>query len=559
MKFFARFSQLLNRIVPILIVCAAASEIVIPFFKHSLASDGPAALVWIDTFAAQLGSGVLWPRWIPDAYAGLGSPTFYFYPPLAYFCAGPLKLIFSSASTLTIFWISSSAATIASAIAFYALAKRLTPSAKSRWLSALIYGFAPYRIFTLFSRSGLSEHFAFIWPPLILLALLNIFDSKRPRWRDVALCACSIALLLISHLPGSTVFLFAVLIPFAAYHFGEDNRWWAVGSLMIGVLLTSPYLFPIIEFAKYVQLSKLILSHDLPRDALYSFSVIKGGTDFTENAQILIGYFAIFATGILLFAFRNRVEHRRVILCLFWMCAVIVFFQTAAISRPVWILLKFNQTIQFTYRWLLAGILIVAYAFAVLSREGKERWINPVVGFWAVCAIFFAVVQIFGVRVHGANAPWTPYEPAEYASAYASTDKHEVIQFATDHGQDAFIATTDLSQAKDFSFTALHTQITERTFSVSVAAPTKVTLHNWYWPQWIITRQPGNQVIITHPDTTGRATATLPAGNYTLAYTLEASPLQIYSYWIAGAALLLLFGLIIPLRSSKRATSRTTS
>src|SRR4051812_12913383 len=41
-------------------------------------------LRWIEDWSASWRAGDVYPRWLPDANSGFGSPVFYFYPPLAY-------------------------------------------------------------------------------------------------------------------------------------------------------------------------------------------------------------------------------------------------------------------------------------------------------------------------------------------------------------------------------------------------------------------------------------------------------------------------------------------
>ena len=44
--------------------------------------------VWADQFTAELAKGNFYPRWLPLSHGGLGSPVFYYYPPLAFYaCA----------------------------------------------------------------------------------------------------------------------------------------------------------------------------------------------------------------------------------------------------------------------------------------------------------------------------------------------------------------------------------------------------------------------------------------------------------------------------------------
>ena len=49
--------------------------------------------MWADQFTAELGRGNLYPRWLAASDAGLGTPVFYYYPPLAFHLAAMFGLI----------------------------------------------------------------------------------------------------------------------------------------------------------------------------------------------------------------------------------------------------------------------------------------------------------------------------------------------------------------------------------------------------------------------------------------------------------------------------------
>ena len=59
-----------------------------------LSDDGATHAVWYSHFSSQLWAGELYPRWVPAMNSGLGSPTFFYYPPGAYFFTSLLKPFF---------------------------------------------------------------------------------------------------------------------------------------------------------------------------------------------------------------------------------------------------------------------------------------------------------------------------------------------------------------------------------------------------------------------------------------------------------------------------------
>ena len=47
-----------------------------------ISHSSPQNLTWAGQFAEQFRAGILYPRWMPQSFDGLGSPAFYFYPPM---------------------------------------------------------------------------------------------------------------------------------------------------------------------------------------------------------------------------------------------------------------------------------------------------------------------------------------------------------------------------------------------------------------------------------------------------------------------------------------------
>ena len=46
--------------------------------------------VWANQFTSEIARGNLYPRWLPLSNSGLGSPVFYYYPPIAFYVTDTL-------------------------------------------------------------------------------------------------------------------------------------------------------------------------------------------------------------------------------------------------------------------------------------------------------------------------------------------------------------------------------------------------------------------------------------------------------------------------------------
>ena len=83
------------RWVPWLAIAAFALLLILPALLSPLKLHDSFWIdwVWVDQFGEQLRQGQLYPRWLPASHDGLGSPVFYYYPPLAFYPAGLLAAL----------------------------------------------------------------------------------------------------------------------------------------------------------------------------------------------------------------------------------------------------------------------------------------------------------------------------------------------------------------------------------------------------------------------------------------------------------------------------------
>jgi uncharacterized membrane protein len=156
--------------------------------------------VWADQFNAALRGGVLYPRWLPQSHGGLGSPVFYFYPPLAFYVSGAAGLVGLSTynSVLAAFGL-------ALAGSGYAMYQWLTNWAKHPLLGAILYMIAPYHLLDFYERGAQAESLAVVLIPLIALGLRD----KRPF-----LLAISYAGLILTHLPLALLASLFLIFPY---------------------------------------------------------------------------------------------------------------------------------------------------------------------------------------------------------------------------------------------------------------------------------------------------------------------------------------------------------
>src|SRR6476646_8041604 len=172
---------------------------------------GPTALngdltiywVWADQFAGQLAHGNLYPRWLPASDAHLGTPVFYFYPPIAFYLTAAFQLAgLSNYARLT------AAFGVAFAGSGIACWHWLRGRSFHPLFGAAFFMAAPYHLFNYTDRAALAESVAIAIIPLIAIGLRRIAEGRR----GIVFTAIAYGAMIGTHLPMAllgSVFLIA--------------------------------------------------------------------------------------------------------------------------------------------------------------------------------------------------------------------------------------------------------------------------------------------------------------------------------------------------------------
>jgi len=297
-----------------------------------------------------MAKGHLYPRWLPDSFEGLGSPTFYFYPPAAYWVSGSFKAL--GLSTLTAINMT---ALIALAASGFAMHQWLAYQQARARLGAILYMAAPYHLIDFYNRGALAEFVALIWPPLIALSIHYL-----PRRRGIVGLALSYAGLILTHLPLAmltSIFLIAPL----AMHMLVNNRILLAplikgGSL--GVALSAFYLLGAMTLQDHI--SSTLLWTPWYRAASWSI--------LAPNSLLLTdcGLLALAVGGALLCA------HKRSI----WTLITLIAAANALGLIPfVW---DFEPLSQAQFPWRLLSIVEFAGITALLRPQNSPKQPSPV-------------------------------------------------------------------------------------------------------------------------------------------------------------------------------------
>jgi hypothetical protein len=382
-------------------------------------------LVWLDQFARELGHGVLYPRWLPLSHDGLGSPVFYYYPPLAFYLAAAFAVV--------------GAGTYLALVATFAAANLISGAGAYLWFKdqserplagALLFMIAPYHLFNFYLRGAIAEFVATATLPFVLWGIRQIILG-RPRasgWTALAYAA-----LMMSHLPLA---LLASLFLFAPYALANTGRSPALlarigGALALGVAVSAIYLVPALALEPYRSASDL-WSQTYLQPATWSIWSTHAWSNQTFRAVLLISAaLAIPAVALLLL-------HRSA-----WaVCAVLCLVIGIGAVPLIWSL-PVLRMVQFPFRLLpIAEVALVTGV--MLAPKDRVPWLMLWVTFLLAAAFIVGATPESapsGDRVLRQFHPDVPENLPPGQRPYSWPSKW-ALQLAKEHRQPQFDGTT---------------------------------------------------------------------------------------------------------------------
>jgi hypothetical protein len=376
----------------------------------------PIHLVWGRYFAEQFWSGDLYPRWLMDMNSGLGSPTFYFYGPVAFYVS---SLFHAVVPATDLGWpaigLSASAALAVSGFAAFFWLRDIV-GRNGALAGALAYMVLPYHLeIDILDRFAFGECWGLAWLPLVLAGAHRCAMGDK---RAVPLLAVAYALLVLSHLPSTLLFsavpvLYAVFMPPR----GQTKRavTLVVAAMFAGGMLGAIYLLPALSTQHYASVRAQVsgyfsyTQHFLFTSAPFDLpGKTQAFIDYAQAFRSAVNRAARVTLGILLGGYlvtllivraerngslRSVPEMAKVDLLRFagfWLAiAVAAAFMMSPASVAIWRALPMLQQVQFPWRINIvlvcaaaattatACALLIAHAGELRDSDGR-RHASPV-------------------------------------------------------------------------------------------------------------------------------------------------------------------------------------
>lgn len=244
--------RLTGSVVALLLALPALWPLLRPGFFVS--DDGLFHVYRVAALADAWRHGVLYPRLFPEFGFGYGQAVLNFYAPLSYVPAALLALVGANPAT---------AVELTIALGFLLAALAMYGFARSLWgptgavLAAVAYTYFPYHLADAYVRGAVPEHFAFIFPPLILWSTMAIFQQERPRaallWTALAWAGLIFTHNLTALLMAPTWAIYALVVALSARR--PRRLLAAAAALALAVGLSAPLWLPFLVESRWVGLA----------------------------------------------------------------------------------------------------------------------------------------------------------------------------------------------------------------------------------------------------------------------------------------------------------------
>jgi hypothetical protein len=325
-------------------------------------------------FAEQFWGGEAYPRWLMNMNHGLGSPTFFVYPPLPSYVYTLLEPV-GKALHFDAFNVAVFLCLLLSGIFAFLWISTLA-SRQVSLVVACLYLLLPYHVsIDFYRRMALSECWALTWMPLMLYFTVQVVNKKRGAILGLGV---AYALLILSHLMCVLMFSFIpLLLALTLPESGGRVRSLAavIAGLSLGTGLSAFYLFPALAHSKYFPSSAL--GFDLGENLLvFGKGLVTGQSHksgFVQSVSLSTVDTALFIAFCGFMALRNNSAGKKRQVLLWMAICVIPLFMMSSASFRLWKALPFFlDSIQFPWRLnvilCIAALPVAAFFLSGLSR-----------------------------------------------------------------------------------------------------------------------------------------------------------------------------------------------
>lgn len=534
----------------LLIIGAAAIILALPMLVYGpypQAHDAYEHLTFNRYFSQQFWAGDWFPRWLIGVNRGLGSPTFFVYPPFQAYVYAILRPP-TTALHLNTFVTEEFLVLVASGICAFLWLGTISER-RIAIAGAVLYMLAPYHLSSdFYFRNALPECWALVWIPLLLYFSSRIMGQKRGA---VISFAAAYALLLLSHLISALIFS-SVPVAAALLLSKKGQRLHSALAIAAGIFLGTGlscfYLIPALYNAKNFPPERLIPQ---PSQTLSLFLAgaqsILGDNHFYRAVAFIAADAIIvcFACGIAVFAIGRPESKRR---ASFWLAiSVIPAFMICSVSLPIWrswpALLA---AVQYPFRLnIVLCVAEVAIVTIFLSESMGVTRLAAVIRFvllllvivpWA-CSYLLVwkyYLQQPDPQAELASDEGIPFLEDGWFSSWTvpGLDGESAVQASTGP---RVRFTSGVGTANVWAWMPRHIE-----FQTNSSTGGQVMINQFYYPSWQASLVPSAQRLVTKPAMPeGLVEVRVPAGQEQVSLDIGVEPAERVGLWISGLSVML--------------------
>ena len=509
-----------------------------------ISHSSPQNLTWGSQFADQIRAGIIYPRWLPDSFDGLGGPAFYFYAPISFWVDAVLGVVtfdaFSvsyrqSLASLLLLW--------ASGLAMHAWLRAAAAAPRAAFYGALAYMAAPYHLLDHYYRGAFAEFAAYAVLPLVALGVHRVAESRR--FGPVVL-AGAYAALLMTHLPTALLVSLTALPMYVLYRgwlLGAASR--AAGFFVrcalsgaIGLGLAATFLIPAITLQGWISSEKFWAPGYRIEDwFLLTPERWFHPTDMMEIIAWFAAAYAIAAVGVAAAIAQARVRQGWRSEAAFWALACVVCLAFIAGLLPWFWQIPFVAKVQFPWRLMIVAEFAAITAVCLVPWRRQARAALLIMGVAFLALVPGVSEMALGIFVR-TNVSMVQQDMPQ--------DLKQFMPAGYSQRPGAGYAELGLEPLKDVPAiscspaTAVCSATAERfgemRLTVESDAPTTVVLRRFFFPAWRI----DGIAAVVPTDPLKLVSFVAPAGRHTFHLRRAALPEEQWGWALSGLSLVLL-------------------
>lgn len=391
------------RVKDVLIIGWAALVLGLPVLIYGPMAGGHDTyqhLSFKEHFVQQFWSGDCSPRWLLGMNHGLGSPSFFVYPPFPFYIVALLEpagkeLHFNTFNVMEFLALFGSG--ISAGVWLGTMASR-----RVAIFVSILFMLMPYHLTAdFYRRTALAECWALVWIPAVFYFTTRLWKPDRAALIGLAV---TYGLMILSHLISVGIIS---LLPLAMTIFlsprGQKVRSSirVAAGMLLGSGLASFYLVPALFHSRYISVTRMISVYPffVPDNLIQFGSALLHGRDFIHTISlIVINMMALIVTCAAVVLRKKQTPEQRTNL-LFWIgVSALTTFLMTSWSLSIWNALPLMHRIA-QFPWRLNIVLCVAalpIMATFLSYTSLDRKWNHVLPMMIFSLIIFSWLVSYG-------------------------------------------------------------------------------------------------------------------------------------------------------------------